>query len=67
MGDIRGVVLDEGVEDRRGRNRSETISFPLDDVSYVLVRETSPGRAFWMSLGVGAATGAALVLMALGS
>ena len=95
LGDIRGVVLDDGAEGSRvefwsvaevqwtsdalvitgivdspgrtGRSQLETRRFPLDHVSHVLVRETSPGRAFWMSLGVGAATGAALMLlMALG-
>ena len=59
---ITGVV---DSPDRTRYSRAETISFPLDDVSYVLVRDFSPGRSFWASVGVGLATGAVFVLMVL--
>lgn len=88
LGDIRGVVLGDGVNERRveffevsrvrwtssalvttgavdypgraGRRPVEKISFsfPLDDISYVLVREFSPGKSFWQSVGGGLAVGA---------
>ena len=62
---ITGMVDSPG---RTGRSQLETRWFPVDDVSYyVLVRESSPGKSFWAGLGVGAATGAALLLMLLGS
>lgn len=56
---ITGVV---DSPDRTSYSRPETISFPLDDVSYVLVREFNPGKSIWTSVGLGLATGAVTLL-----
>lgn len=44
---------------------SETLSFPLKDVSHVLVRDFSPGKSFLASIGTGFAIGAGVVLLLL--
>ena len=57
---IAGIV---NASDRTVAVATETLSFPLEDVSYVLVRDFSPGKSFLASIGTGFAIGAGVALL----